>query len=118
MAYMKMKLTYQKRVIGGAKGSTRDITVTCTKISDGSYVWGTTFKGLVVSTLVTLEDLISLSMVNGKVFVMYEGITVLDESDGKILWNAEFDNSDVSVGLKAKQEIGISAMPVVDGNSI
>jgi hypothetical protein len=114
----EIKLTYQKRILGGAKGSKRDITVTCTKISDGSYVWGTTFKGIVVSTLVTLEDLINISMVNGKVFVMYEGITVLDENDGKILWNAEFDNSDVSLGLKAKQEIGISAMPIVDGNAV
>jgi len=115
---LKVKLTYQNRLIAGASGSKRDITVTATKISDGSFVWGTTFKGLVVTTITTEEDLITLSLVNGKVFVMYEGITVVDEADGKILWSADFDNSDVSVGLKAKQEIGISAMPIVDGNAV
>lgn len=115
---IKVKLTYQKRIVGGPKGSKRDITATCTKISDGSFVWGTTFNGLVVTTIATDDDLITISLVNGKIFVMYEGITVLDVANGNILWSAEFDNSDVSVGLKLKQEIGISAMPIVDGNAV
>ncbi len=115
---IKIKLTYQKRIVGGPKGSKRDITATCTKISDGSFVWGTTFNGLVVSTVATLEDLISISLVNDKVFVMYEGMTVLDAAKGTILWSAEFDNSDASAGMKLKQEIGISAMPIVEGNAV
>ncbi|HEU4716179.1 MAG TPA: PQQ-binding-like beta-propeller repeat protein [Bacteroidia bacterium] len=111
-------MTYQKRLVAGATGSKRKITVTCKKLSDASTQWATTFEGIVVTTLTTEEDLVSIDIVGDKVFAMYEGITVLDLATGKILWSADFDNSDVSVGLKAKQEIGISAMPFVDGNAV
>ncbi len=115
---LKVKMTYQKRLVAGATGSKRNITVTCQKISDGSTVWSTTFQGIVVTTLTTEEDLVSIDVVGGRVFAMYEGITALDLATGKILWNADFDNSNTSVGLKAKQEVGISAMPVVDGDAV
>lgn len=115
---VKVKMTYQKRLVGGAAGSKRNITITCSKISDGSTVWSSTFEGIVVSTLATEEDLVGISVVGNRVFAMYEGITTLDLASGKILWNADFDNSNTSVGLKAKQEVGISAMPVVDGEAV
>ncbi|MBK7110865.1 MAG: hypothetical protein IPH60_00225 [Flavobacteriales bacterium] len=46
------------------------------------------------------------------VFVVYEGITCLDLGTGKVLWSTTFDNTETSLGLKAKQVIGRAAMPL------
>ncbi len=50
----------------------------------------------------------------GKVFVITEGIMVLDMATGKQLWETTFDNVTCTLGLSATQEIGRSAFPVAD----
>ncbi|HQK98090.1 MAG TPA: PQQ-binding-like beta-propeller repeat protein [Bacteroidia bacterium] len=91
----------------------------------GSNQWTTRIKGKCVRHLCTdllsndeSEMMVNVSVSHGKVFVVYEGITVLDLKTGNVLWNTTFDNVQTSVGLKAKQEIGRSPMPVADDNAV
>ncbi len=105
-----------KRNIGAKNGRELELTVE----ASGGKAWRTTFTGRVVSRLTQMylsadegDVILDIMTSHGKVFVIYEGISCLDLATGKVLWNTTFDNVEFSSGLKAKQEIGRSAMPLV-----
>lgn len=110
-----------KRVMGVKNGTDLDLTVE----ASGGKAWSTTFKGRVVSRLTRMylpsdagDVMLDVTTGHGKVFVVYEGITCLDLATGAILWSTTFDNVEVSSGLKVKQEIGRSALPLIAADGV
>ncbi|MEX1132946.1 MAG: PQQ-binding-like beta-propeller repeat protein [Flavobacteriales bacterium] len=106
---------YDYESIISAKGG-KDLNITVE--ASGKNAWKANFTGKVVrhlnNDMLPADEgdvILSVSTGYGKVFVVYEGITCLDLVSGKILWSTTFDNVEYSGGLKAKQEIGRSAMP-------
>lgn len=116
-------LEYKRRLAGaaGGKGTLTDITVA----SSGANTWSTTFQGRLIRSLCDNAvgsagsqdfggDYINMVVSNGKVFVIYEGISVFDLATGKKLWETTFDNADFNFGLlKSSQVLGKAAMPLV-----
>ncbi len=115
-------LDYDERnVMGVKKGTDLNLTVE----ASGGKAWSTNFTARVISRLTKLylpsdagDVMLDISTGQGKVFVVYEGITCLDLNTGAILWNTTFDNVEVSSGLKIKQEIGRSAMPLIAADGV
>ncbi len=113
---------YKDRLIKSAMNGT-EMEVTIKAV--GGYDWSTNIKAKCVShlcnNLLSIDEpemMLSVMTASEKVFVIYEGISVLDLKTGKLLWNTTFDNVATSVGLKATQEIGRSPMPVVDNDAV
>jgi len=118
-----IKINYQDRLLKSAmgKGSTINFTVN----AKGTYNWETTLNGKCLrhlcDNLLTSNEpdvMFNLLVSNDKVFVIYEGISVLDLKTGKQIWNTTFDNVQLTIGLRAKQEIGRSAMPITNNNAV
>lgn len=121
-ANVTIDLAYdEKNIMGVKKGSDLLLTVE----ASGAKQWKTEFTGRVVSRLTKLylpssagDVILDVVIAKGRVYVVYEGITCLDLNTGNILWNTSFDNVEVSTGLKIKQEIGRSAMPLVTDDGV
>jgi len=120
---LTVKLSYKKKMFASAKnGSSTQIEVSC----DGSKNWSTEIKGKVVRSLcATMDfagfggDLLELQVVGNKVFVIYDGISVLDLNTGVLLWTVSYDNSDYDGGLfRQRQTLGRAAMPYFDGQAV
>lgn len=118
-----LKLAYKRpTLVSASKARTTKISV----ISTGANVWTTEIEGQIVRELCTSVafsgfggDFLDIDVVGDKVFVMYEGISVLDLKTGKLLWTATFDNSEFDFGLvKQKQTLGRAAMPVVYNDAV
>jgi len=122
-----LDLQFEKSMwIGIADSKTkRDITVNCS----GSKSWSQTVHGNYVRDLCSgfgggLEALndgiyLDISVHGDRVFVIYEGISVLDLNTGKVLWETTFDNSDYSFGLfKSTQTLGRAAMPLASESGV
>ena len=62
--------------------------------------------------------MIGLRVQGNYALVTYEGITCIDIRTGKLLWEKKMDNVDASVGLRAKQVLGISAVPLVTKDAV
>ncbi|MBS1491384.1 MAG: PQQ-binding-like beta-propeller repeat protein [Bacteroidetes bacterium] len=94
--------------------------------ASGNYNWTKEFDGSAVRQLLASSNgrlvqdapYVKLDVQEEKIFVLSKSITVFDLKTGNQLWEAPFDNCDVSVGLKVKQEFGIAGWPLVDGNFI
>ena len=107
---------FSAKAMGG--GSSVDIQV----IATGGNNWTTTVTAKALRHLCTEllpygepEMMMSVIAKEGKVFVITEGITVLDLSTGKKLWETTFDNVTSGILLSSvHQEIGRSAFPVAD----
>ncbi|MCC6600942.1 MAG: PQQ-binding-like beta-propeller repeat protein, partial [Crocinitomicaceae bacterium] len=99
-------------------GKMMNLTVTAT----GGNNWKSSFEGKVVAhlcaNLVGEDVVLNVFTAQGKVFVVHEGITVLDLKSGKVLWTTTFDYTDTDIGLKAKQEIGRTAWPAVAADGV
>lgn len=122
-ANVHISLEYKRKLVGAAagKGTTTDITVQST----GSHTWSTTFQGKLIRSLCDNAvgssssqdfggDYINMVVSNGRVFVIYEGISVFDLNTGTKLWETTFDNADYNFGLlKSSQVLGKAAMPMV-----
>ncbi len=111
-----IRLAYDDKKVKSAMGGT-DLNIIVS--ASGSHTWKTEFTGKVVAHMVydmlpadDGEVILDVSTGHGKVFVVYEGITCIDLASGKLLWKTTFDNTETSVGLKAKQVIGRAAMPL------
>ncbi|MBX9853877.1 MAG: PQQ-binding-like beta-propeller repeat protein [Cytophagaceae bacterium] len=113
---ISVKLSYERKLLRAAIGKNTTITVSANK--GGNSVWTTELKAKIVSTCVSDEDMIDFFVSQGKVIVVYEGISVIDLNTGKLLWTSEFNNSEVSVGLKVKQELMIADMPLATNDGI
>ncbi|MBS1634943.1 MAG: PQQ-binding-like beta-propeller repeat protein [Bacteroidetes bacterium] len=109
-------------VVSSVKARTVKITVE----SSGGYTWNTEIEGQIVRSICSNAsfsnfggDYLDIDIVGDKVFVMYEGISVLDLKTGKLLWTATFDNSEFDFGLmKQRQTLGRAAMPLVADNAV
>ncbi|HMU13715.1 MAG: PQQ-binding-like beta-propeller repeat protein [Bacteroidetes bacterium] len=117
-----ISLAYDDKLFKNAMGGRMtNLTVT----ASGGHAWSTSFEGKVVAHMIhdmlpAAEGPVILNVLtaHGKVLVVYEGITCLDLATGKVLWNTTFDYTTTSVGLKAKQEIGRAAMPLVTADGV
>jgi len=115
-SHTTVRLSYDDKKIKSAMGGS-DLNITVQ--ASGGHSWKSNFTGKVVAHMIydmlpadDGEVLLDVSVGYGRVFVVYEGITCLDLASGKVLWSTSFDNSETSVGLKAKQVIGRAAMPL------
>ncbi len=117
-----VETSYDSKLFMNAGGGTKlNITVE----ASGGNKWKANFTGKVVrhlnnDMLPSSEGQVILSVTSGqgKVFVVYEGITCIDITTGKILWTTTFDNVQISGGLKIVQEIGRSAMPLIAADGV
>lgn len=118
-----VSLAYKRPTIAGAaKARTTKIRVNC----KGAINWTTEIEGQIIRTLCSSVafsgfggDFLDLTIVGDKVFVMYEGISVLDLKTGKLLWTATYDNSEFDFGmLKQKQTLGRAAWPLVVNDAV
>lgn len=116
-----VNLSYERPQIASSigKGTKMPITVQCS----GATSWKLTFEGRVMRSLCTNAfgesrfggDFLSMSLIGSKLFVIYEGITVIDVATGKMLWQTTFDNTEFDFGVfKSVQTVGRAAMPVAD----
>lgn len=113
---MHLRLDYKRKLMRGSTGTTTPMVLSAKKFSTGEPLWETKFEGKLVTTLVTKRDMLQFYVKNNRIFVVYEGISVFDLKTGKELWKSDFNNSEVSIGLKAKQELNLADVPLVDGN--
>lgn len=120
---LTVKLTYKRpTIVSAAKARTTKINVEC----NGSTKWTTEIEGQIIRSLCSSVafagfggDFLDLSVSGNKVFVMYEGISVLDLNTGKLLWTATYDNSEFDFGLiKQKQTLGRAAMPLAVDDAV
>lgn len=122
-----VQLDYVRKVTTSAmgKGTKSDITLKST----GAYNWTTTFKGNIIRALcydgtVSAEGMfggeyINMVVANNRVFVVYEGISCFDLTNGNKLWETSFDNADFNFGLmKSSQTLGQAAMPLVEEDGV
>jgi outer membrane protein assembly factor BamB len=117
-----IELGYDAKRIMSAKGGT-DLNITLE--ASGGHSWKANFTGRVVRHLTNdylpADDgdvILSISSGQGRVFVIYEGLTCLDLATGKVLWNTTFNNVETSVGLKVTQEIGRAALPLIAADGV
>lgn len=99
-------------------GNTFDVTVKASL----NYNWSTPIKARAVTHINRLllssndpDIMMNVMIKNEKVFVIYEGITVLDLKTGNVLWNTTFDLVDAGM---TSQEIGKAPLPTVDKNAV
>jgi hypothetical protein len=114
-----VNLYYGRGFLATPVGNDMSITLTGRQLSTGDVLWTTTIEGKVVTTMYEKKQLLDAFIKNGHVFVVYEGISVLDLKTGKLQWKSVFNNSEIDNNLKgAKQQFNISDFPLVDGNSV
>lgn len=102
-----------------ANTKTIPVTLTGRKYSTGEILWTNKMEAKVVLAIGEEKYVLDGFMKNGHVFIVYEGISVFDAKTGNLQWKSDFNNSETSGGLKTtKQVLGISAFPLVDGNSV
>lgn len=123
---LKLVFNYPNENNTSAFGSKRDLSVVA-KRQDKTLAWKVDFKGFVVRPLCydfansgTMfgKNLVSLKVIGDKALALYEGLACIDLAEGKLLWQMDLNNSDVSIGLKAKQTLGLAGKPLVVGQSI
>lgn len=106
--------------------SAKKIQVKATDINDGSLKWEVNFEGNVIMPickdyldgLIYDEDMIGMEVHGNYAFIIYEGIACIDIRSGKLIWEKKLDNADASAGLRAKQVLGISAVPLITKDAV
>ncbi|MFZ4784202.1 MAG: PQQ-binding-like beta-propeller repeat protein [Flavobacteriales bacterium] len=121
-----LHLSYERNwaVSSFKRGKTYPIEV----MSTGDHSWKTQIQGSFVRSLCDNVrgygsdfggDFITLFYEGGYVFVVYEGLSVLDAKTGALLWETTFDYSIFDFGaIKSELILGRAPMPVVDGTSV
>lgn len=120
-------LEYERKLMVSSmgKGSKNKITVKAT----GNYQWNTTIDARYVRTLCSNAipaaaadfggDFLKLMYSHDKVFVIYEGLSVLDIKTGNKLWEADYDNAEFDFGVfKSTQTLGRAGYPFVDETGV
>ncbi|MBS1652802.1 MAG: PQQ-binding-like beta-propeller repeat protein [Bacteroidetes bacterium] len=117
-----ISLTYKRRVL---TGSMKPSETTATITSSGKNSWQQSINVKVVRNLFPSgysdggSDFITMYETAGKIFVLYEGLTVLDFNTGKVLWTSTFDNSTFDFGVfKSTQELGRAAWPLAINDAV
>lgn len=118
-----VELTYDHSLFtpAGGKGRKTNVHVICS----GGMKWD---KALDIKIIRSMNDFgdesisgdqVALDYYNGKVFVIYEGISVLDVNTGDLLWETSFDNTEFDFGLfKSTQTLGRAAMPLCSETAV
>jgi hypothetical protein len=112
----KVTLSYTRKFLRSSYGKTTPVTITATK--GETTLWSLDLDVKIVNTLVSDEDIIDFYVSQNKIVLVYQGVSVIDLSSGKLLWTSDFDNAEISVGLKAKQELNIADNPLVTQDGI
>lgn len=86
--------------------------------ASGYVQWKQTFEVPTVRQLYNGAPYVKMDIQEDLIFVMAKEIIVFDLMNGKQLWKAPFDNCDISVGLRGKQEFGIAGWPLLSGNDL
>jgi len=104
------------------RNATGGTVMKMTVSASGGFTWSTSFEGKIVShlcpELIEGDVILNLFIAYNKVFVVHEGITVLDLRTGKLLWATTFDYTDTDTGLKATQEIGRTSFPEITEDAV
>lgn len=116
-------LDYQpKKIVGSTgKGAKGKVTVK----ANGSNTWSTDIEIRYVRALCANamgrngSDYIKLAYSRDKIFVIYEGMSVIDIKTGKLLWQTDLDNTDMDFGLfKSTQTPGRAGLPYTDETGV
>lgn len=121
------RLSYEKKKVVSSMG--KGTTSTINVLAEGDVKWSTPIEARYVRTLCTNAiprsaidfggDFLKLMYANGKIFVLYEGMSVLDAQSGKLLWSTELNNSDFDFGLfKSTQTLGRAGYPEVTNDAV
>lgn len=123
-----LELEYQVKIAGSAmgKGTKTDLTLK----SSGPYSWSTSFQGKLIRALCQNAvgslygdewggDYINVMLHGNYAFVVYEGISAFDVTNGKLLWETSFDNADLDFGaIKSTQILGKAGVPVITDDGV
>jgi hypothetical protein len=120
-------LDYEKKkvVSSAGKGTKASLSVN----ASGAHHWTTNIEARYIRTLCTNAipaaavdfggDFLRLMYAQEKVFVIYEGLSVLDLKSGKLLWQIDLDNSEYDFGIfKSTQTLGRAGYPLVTDNAV
>lgn len=120
-------LEYEKKKIvkSTGKGTKAELLVN----ASGDYSWSTRIQANYVRSLCANGipeaaaafggDFLKLMYTRDKVFVIYEGLSVLDIKTGKLLWQADFDNAEFDFGVfKSTQTLGRAGYPLADETGV
>lgn len=123
----RFRISYEKKKIVGSmgKGTKSPIDI----IAEGDINWRTTIEAKYIRTLCANAipryaadfggDFLKIMYANNKVFVLYEGMSVLDARIGKLLWSTDLDNTEFDFGLfKSTQTLGRSGYPEVTNDAV
>lgn len=123
----RFRISYEKKKIVGSmgKGTKSPIDI----IAEGDINWRTTIEAKYIRTLCANAipryaadfggDFLKIMYANNKVFVLYEGMSVLDARTGKLLWSTDLDNTEFDFGLfKSTQTLGRSGYPEVTNDAV
>lgn len=120
-------LEYEKKKIVKSTGKGRKAELVVH--ASGNYSWSTSIQGNYIRTLCANGipeaaaafggDFLKLMYTHDKVFVIYEGLSVLDIKTGKLLWQADFDNAEFDFGVfKSTQTLGRAGYPLADETGV
>lgn len=116
----------KKRVVSSmGKGTRARLSVK----ASGANHWTTDIDAQYIRTLCTNAipaaavdfggDFLRLMYAQEKVFVIYEGLSVLDLKTGKLLWQIDLDNAEFDFGVfKSTQTLGRAGYPLVTGDAV
>lgn len=118
-------LLYEKKTATSSmgKGTKGKITVKAT----GDKQWSTDIEARYLRSLCSNAmafgmfggDFLKLMYANDKIFVIYEGLSVLDINIGKVMWQASFDNIEFDFGaFKSIQTLGRAGYPLVSEDAV
>ncbi|MBC7382357.1 MAG: PQQ-binding-like beta-propeller repeat protein [Bacteroidia bacterium] len=118
---VELILTYKKRTIGELfKNKPLEMTIECT----GKINWSKTISAKVTTSMCRNraeggEPIIDFNVKGDKVYLIYDGISVIDLNTGNLLWQTTFDNSEYDFGLfKSSQTLGKAGAPLVENDGV
>lgn len=116
-----LSVNYTMRLMANIfSSSDASLSVFC----DGKYQWSQTIKAKVTPALLPpgsrkLDDFLTAYVQGDKLFIVYDGFSVLDLASGKILWEGGFDYVNAEMGLtKLRQEYPKAPYPYSDGKVV
>jgi outer membrane protein assembly factor BamB len=120
-------LNYEKKMIVSSAGKGKKAELEVQAV--GKKNWSTKVQGKYVRTLCANSipsaasmfggDFLRLMYAKNKVFLIYEGMSVLDFNTGKLLWQIDLDNTELDFGVfKSTQVLGRAGYPQVDETGV
>ena len=116
-----VKVNYQMKLLANVFSSS---DATLTVICDGKYKWIQSVNAKVVPALIPpeatkLADFLTAYIQDDKLFIVYDGFSVLDLASGKVLWESGFDYVKAEFSLtKITQEYPKAPFPYCENNVV